>query len=225
MANLGNIIKILKVDYNTIVAAYPNSATISTGATVTYDPNSLYLVDGESGVTDVQINGTSVVSGTIANLVLAAVATSGSYNDLSNKPTIPTIKLNNTSTTSPDFWAPTTYGTAGNVLKANGAYSAPSWSALNTGTHGTAFSSTVLSSTERKRYIKIGNILICYGYKYQIAAGTTISFGQTFDAIPFVLCAMNCTGDSLTQRSQVNSLTTTGFTLPSSTSATTLNYA
>ena len=47
MANLSNIIKILAADYNTIVAAYPNSATISTGATVTYDPNALYLVEAE----------------------------------------------------------------------------------------------------------------------------------------------------------------------------------
>ena len=32
--------------YNTIFNAYPNSATISTGATVTYDPLSIYLIDG-----------------------------------------------------------------------------------------------------------------------------------------------------------------------------------
>lgn len=49
MANLNNVIKILQNDYDTIVSAYPNSATISTGATITYDPNSLYLVESEGG--------------------------------------------------------------------------------------------------------------------------------------------------------------------------------
>jgi len=47
MANLTNVIKISEADYNTIVNAYPNSATISTGATVTYDPNAIYLVPVE----------------------------------------------------------------------------------------------------------------------------------------------------------------------------------
>lgn len=45
MANLGNIVKISGADYNTIYNAYPNSATISTGATITYDPLSIYLID------------------------------------------------------------------------------------------------------------------------------------------------------------------------------------
>lgn len=44
MANLGNIIKISGADYNTIYNAYPSSATISTGATVTYDPQAIYLI-------------------------------------------------------------------------------------------------------------------------------------------------------------------------------------
>lgn len=48
MANLSNVIKILQNDYDTIVSAYPNSATISTGVTITYDPNSLYLVESDN---------------------------------------------------------------------------------------------------------------------------------------------------------------------------------
>lgn len=44
MANLNDVIKIKEADYEKIVNAYPNSTTISTGATVTFDPNSIYLV-------------------------------------------------------------------------------------------------------------------------------------------------------------------------------------
>lgn len=47
MPYLNNIIKIKKADYGLITAAYPNSATISTGATVTYNPNAVYLVEAE----------------------------------------------------------------------------------------------------------------------------------------------------------------------------------
>ena len=60
-----------------------------------------YAIQGGGGtVTDVEVNGTSVVSGTVANIdltayVLAAsladVATTGSYNDLINKPVIPVV--------------------------------------------------------------------------------------------------------------------------------------
>ena len=45
MPKLNNIIKIKKSDYDLIKNAYPNSAQISTGVTLTYDPNSLYLVE------------------------------------------------------------------------------------------------------------------------------------------------------------------------------------
>lgn len=44
MANLNDVIKINEADYEKIVNAYPSSTTISTGATVTFDPNSIYLV-------------------------------------------------------------------------------------------------------------------------------------------------------------------------------------
>ena len=49
--HMGNVIKISQTDYNTIFNAYPNSATISTGATVTYDPMSIYLIGGGSAPT------------------------------------------------------------------------------------------------------------------------------------------------------------------------------
>ena len=51
MANLNKVIKISQADYDLIVSAYPNSATISTGDTVTYDPNSIYLVPHVNDIT------------------------------------------------------------------------------------------------------------------------------------------------------------------------------
>ena len=62
----------------------------------------------------------------------ATIATSGNYNDLSNKPTIPTVTLNGSSTTSPSFYAPTGAGTSGQVLTSNGS-GAPTWQAPQSG--------------------------------------------------------------------------------------------
>lgn len=45
--NLSNVIKISYTDYNTILNAYPNSITISTGATATYDPKAIYLISDD----------------------------------------------------------------------------------------------------------------------------------------------------------------------------------
>lgn len=59
-------------------------------------------------------------------MTFATVATTGSYNDLSSKPTIPTITLNGSSTTSPSFYAPTSAGTSGQILTSNGS-GAPTW--------------------------------------------------------------------------------------------------
>ena len=42
-------------------------------------------------ISDVTVNGTSVVSDKVAKITLSTVATSGSYNDLTNKPTIPSV--------------------------------------------------------------------------------------------------------------------------------------
>lgn len=56
---------------------------------------------------------------------------SGSYSDLSNKPTIPTITLNGSSTTSASFYAPTGVGSSGQYLKSNGS-GAPTWTSFPT---------------------------------------------------------------------------------------------
>lgn len=66
--------------------------------------------------------------------------------DIPTIPTIPTITLNGTATTSPSFYAPTTVGTSGYVLKSNGS-GAPTWtSATLTDTKVTEAYSTSNSS-------------------------------------------------------------------------------
>lgn len=45
MSNIKNVIKIKQADFDLIFNAYPNPARISTGFDVTYDPDSMYLVD------------------------------------------------------------------------------------------------------------------------------------------------------------------------------------
>lgn len=57
------------------------------GTTVTLNASGQLQAAAQSGgVQDVEVNGVSVVSNDVAEITLATVATSGSYNDLSNKP-------------------------------------------------------------------------------------------------------------------------------------------
>lgn len=68
-------------------------------------------------------NSESLSSGVedIKNIVnLHKISKTGSYNDLLNKPTIPTIKLNNSLTTQAEFYAPNSSGNSGQFLKSNG---------------------------------------------------------------------------------------------------------
>ena len=54
---------------------------------------------------------------TIVNTIsLHRIAKTGSYSDLQDVPVIPTITLNGTATTSPNFYSPTTIGTEGQYL-------------------------------------------------------------------------------------------------------------
>lgn len=80
-----------------------------------------------------------------ANRELALPNESGTIaltSDIPSIPTIPTITLNGTATTSPSFYAPTTAGTSGYVLKSNGS-GAPTWtSATLTDTKVTQTAST-----------------------------------------------------------------------------------
>lgn len=61
-----------------------------------------------------------------ANIGAGTSSFDGSFNSLTDQPTIPTINLNGSSTTSPSFYAPTSAGTNGQVLTSNGS-GAPTW--------------------------------------------------------------------------------------------------
>ena len=77
MADLSNIIKVTQTQYNTLI----NGGSITKGGvTYTYDANAMYLVENSGGDLDVQVNGSSIVSGGVANLV-----TNSTYNASSNK--------------------------------------------------------------------------------------------------------------------------------------------
>lgn len=69
------------------------------------------------GVTDVEVNGTSVVTGGVADITLATVATTGDYGDLTNKPTIPTVP--NPSSTTPLMDGTASVGTETNYARGN----------------------------------------------------------------------------------------------------------
>lgn len=65
------------------------------------------ILDGAGGVSDVQVNGTSVLSGGVADITISNAGISGSYTDLTNKPTIPDAQIqadyNQTDNTKVDY--------------------------------------------------------------------------------------------------------------------------
>ena len=65
------------------------------------------ILDGAGGVSDVQVNSTSVVTGGVADITISNAGISGSYNDLTNKPTIPDAQIqadyNQTDNTKVDY--------------------------------------------------------------------------------------------------------------------------
>ena len=69
------------------------------------------------------VSSNEALSGTVK---LHKVSKTGSYAHLNNKPTIPSITLNGSTTTSPSFYAPAGAGTSGQVLTSNGS-GAPTW--------------------------------------------------------------------------------------------------
>lgn len=66
------------------------------------------------------------------SVTLHKISKTGDYDDLLNKPTIPSVTLNGSATSSPSFYAPTTAGTSGYVLTSNGS-GAPTWQAAPSG--------------------------------------------------------------------------------------------
>lgn len=90
--------------------------------------------------------------------LVAADIPSITKSKISDFPTIPAITLNGTATTSPSFYAPTSVGTDGYVLKSGGS-GAPSWVAQSTLSVGSATTATkatqdasgnVITTTYRK---------------------------------------------------------------------------
>ena len=66
-----------------------------------------------------------------ANRTITLPNKTGTVALTSDIPTVPTITLNGTSTTTPSFYAPTTAGTNGYFLKSNGS-GAPTWAEIET---------------------------------------------------------------------------------------------
>lgn len=137
------------VDIDTLRINYLTQAqydALISGGTVEEDE--IYMTPSAgSGVSDVEVDGTSVVSGGVAQIDLtgkadtadlATVATSGSYADLSNKPTIPTVPSNVSAFTNdagyitgytetdPVFLASAAHDiTSSNISTWNGKYTKP----------------------------------------------------------------------------------------------------
>lgn len=137
------------VDIDTLRINYLTQAqydALVSGGTVEEDE--IYMTPSSgSGVSDVEVDGTSVVTGGVARVDLtgkadtadlATVATSGSYADLSNKPTIPTVPTKVSAFTNdagyitdytemdPVFVASAAHGiTSSNISTWNGKYTKP----------------------------------------------------------------------------------------------------
>ena len=76
---------------------------------------------------------TTLVPNATKDTTITLPSASGTLALISNIPTVPTISLNGSTTTSPSFYAPTSAGTSGYYLKSNGS-GAPTWAAISAGT-------------------------------------------------------------------------------------------
>lgn len=74
------------------------------------------------------VSSSEALSGTVK---LHKISKTGKYSDLSGKPTVPVITLNGSTAGTPSFYAPTSAGTAGQVLVSTGG--APTWQAAPSG--------------------------------------------------------------------------------------------
>ena len=83
-----------------------------------YGTSATYYVDVKAGAPS-------------ANRTITLPNKTGTVALTSDIPTVPTITLNGTSTTTPSFYAPTTAGTNGYFLKSNGS-GAPTWAEIET---------------------------------------------------------------------------------------------
>lgn len=118
------------------------------------------------------------------NVFVIHVPTAAEVGALPSSTTIPAITLNGSSTTSPSFYAPTTAGTSGYVLKSNGS-GAPTWtSATLTDTKVTVAALTsgttyypILATGTGTATRQIDSTLQSFTYK--ATAGTTSTNGTS----------------------------------------------
>lgn len=138
----------------------PSSGVVDLGTVATSDTNTTYTLSGalSSHKFTSTITAGGSGSGTSTSDFTLAAGTGISITDntstrtmtIALSSTIPTITLNGSSTTSPSFYAPTSAGTNGYVLKSNGS-GAPSWtSAVLTDTQV-----TVAENTKATKYYPI----------------------------------------------------------------------
>ena len=169
-------------DLDTLVINYLTQAqyeSAKSGGTI--DPDQIYLTPAVgTGVTDVEVDGTSVVNAGVAEIdltgksnvghthltsevtdfpSLASVATTGNYNDLTSKPTIPTVTDTYSSTSS-------------NAMSGKAVNSAlGTLDGTVSGTAGSGKTLTAFSQTDGKVSATFGNISIT---KSQISDFPTI---------------------------------------------------
>lgn len=141
--------------------------------------------------------------------------------------TVPTITLNGTANTKPSFYAPTTAGTSGYVLKSNGS-GAPTWaeggadgaeglsiyrSSTSTSTSTTSITLSTITVPDG-RTVKIGDLIIAnstYSYLYRVTA-----VGSTSATVTYLCSLRGATGTTGTAGigvyySTVVGLTTTAY--------------
>ena len=201
---------IFSVDYSssnggTFNITGTNSAgTAGTGINITQDfrlasmssSKSIELDVSSSGLNTYVNNtgtGTSIfsinTSSTAGSVTIHNLVTPTSNDDAATKkyvddsiPTVPTITLNGSSTTSPSFYAPTSAGTSGYVLKSNGS-GAPTWTSA-TLTDTKLQVAEVTSSTVYYPIVGTGTTAATRqydttGFKYTATNGTTSSTGSS----------------------------------------------
>ena len=105
-----------RIDLGNITAT--TSAGGKEGILRLYGTSATYYVDLKAGAPS-------------ANRTITLPNKTGTVALTSDIPTVPTITLNGTSTTTPSFYAPTTAGTNGYFLKSNGS-GAPTWTTIDT---------------------------------------------------------------------------------------------
>lgn len=179
-------------DLNTLVINYLTEAQYEAAVSGgTIDPDALYMTPTSgSGVDDVEVDGTSVVSGGVAEIdltgksdvghthttsaitdfpTLATVATSGSYNDLSSKPTIPTITDTYSGTSS--------NGMSGKAVK----QAIDALDGTVSGSAGSGKTLTAFSQTDGKVSATFGNISITKSQVSDFPTLATVATSGDYD--------------------------------------------